>query len=860
MGASSLKELVAVEPEVATSGKPQLNSKIYVEDDQRMDLILRYQEQAEQTPEYRDLQRIEREVVEGARAYWMAVDAEAMRMFKAHGAELFPDLDEAQQQRTANTVYRTRAQKVVGPAPVGSWEAKRALEDFVRAYLEAHMPERSPYADAARQHRDQQALESFKLWHAGSRVVDREGNPVIAFHSTSHDFDSFRCGDDEALRLSGRNPDYCGALGTWFAAPPLFDLNYDEGSAEDTAEGFVIGRDGISDYREGANIMPVYLAIKNPKEFGDYEDFQDERDSYDSQWEFKQAMLAAGHDGIVIRNCDTDGNNDRDDWVAFYPQQIKSAIGNSGKFDPASDSLTDAAPVYEKVAAPAQRRAPQSDAFKEWFGSSSVVDEIGAPLVVYHGTCTHFEGDGFSYDAKGVNSYGDADIGFFFGSAEVANAFTDHDAEGSAVIPAYLSINKPKYVQGMNFVAMLDGLDTEGWRSFKDKAIAAGYDGVIVRADDEARNSEYSHQFQSDNYIAFRPEQIKSAIGNSGAFDPSSPSLVDRATAPSATLPARSRTASEAFKRWFGQSQLVLPNGEPLRAFHGTNKDLDAFEPGGKAQAIFVTVDAGYASLVAETKGWGDGDNVIPVFVRAENPMYVAETEYSFDAIARAKLCGFDALITRADDGTFGRTIAVFSPHQLKSAVGNSGEFDVASPSLTDTSNNRIISESISDLPGLTRGPLVVYHGTNHKFDRFETHTLGAFFSSSPIVARAYGNFVVPAHLALRHPLVVNAAGNSWDEIPFCEKLSALSRRVDFGFEGYEDGTVETDTLARLAMKAGYDGLIVENVIDAPGFGNSIEPSVIYSAFDSAQIEIISDQSLERDAGVGVQDAAIELS
>lgn len=681
MGASGLTELEAAVLEVASSGKPQLNSKTYIEDDARMGLIMQFHDQAVQTPEYKHLEYVAHEASERAKAYWKAVDAEAMRMFREHGAELFPDLDEAQQQRTANSVYRRRAQDALGPAPTGAAQANQAIDAFVRAYLDAHMPERNPHADSARQRRDQQSLEAFKRWHDGSKAVDREGNPIIAFHATTEAFDVFRCGDDEALRKSSRNPDYSGALGTWFAAPPLYDTNYDEGAAESTTEEFVVGRDGVSEFRDGANVMPVYLAIKNPKEFGDYEDFQGERDSYESQWHFKQAMLAAGHDGFVIRNCDTDGFNDRDDWVAFYPHQIKSAIGNSGAFDPICPSLTDAAPAPEKVAA-TKRHAPQSEAFNEWFGNSGVVDESGAPLVVYHGTCGDFEGDGFSYHVKGINSYGDADIGFFFGSAEVASAFTDDEAEGSAVIPVYLSIQKPKYVQGANFVAMLDGLDGEGWRNFKEKAIAAGYDGIIVRTDGEARNSEYSHQFRSDNYIAFRPEQIKSAIGNSGAFDPASPSLTDHA---SAAMPAaRPFTDSEAFKRWFGQSQLVLSSGEPMRAYHGTNKDLDVFEPGGKSQAIFVTVDPAYASVVAETKGWGNGDNVMPVYVRAENPMFVSESEYSFDAIAQAKSGGFDALVTMADDGSFGRTIAVFSPHQLKSAIGNSGAFDPDRPSLTD--------------------------------------------------------------------------------------------------------------------------------------------------------------------------------
>jgi hypothetical protein len=60
-------------------------------------------------------------------------------------------------------------------------------------------------------------------------------------------------------------------------------------------------------------------------------------------------------------------------------------------------------------------------------------------------------------------------------------------------------------------------------------AKSQGYDGVIIRnvgdrgpsgafATDAARSS-------GNLYVAFRPEQIKSAISNAGTFDPRSPNI-----------------------------------------------------------------------------------------------------------------------------------------------------------------------------------------------------------------------------------------------------------------------------------------------------------------------------------------------
>jgi len=160
------------------------------------------------------------------------------------------------------------------------------------------------------------------------------------------------------------------------------------------------------------------------------------------------------------------------------------------------------------------------------FYANGPSDRLGRPIVVYHGACG-FESDEFSYKVKGINSYSDSDIGFFFGSADVANCFANEHDDEPSIIPAYVSLQNPKYVQGATFVTMLECLNFDGWQNFKNKTLKSGYDGVIVRTDSDALNSEYHHQFQSDNYIAFHPEQIKSAIGNPGTYNRNTASITD---------------------------------------------------------------------------------------------------------------------------------------------------------------------------------------------------------------------------------------------------------------------------------------------------------------------------------------------
>lgn len=134
----------------------------------------------------------------------------------------------------------------------------------------------------------------------------------------------------------------------------------------------------------------------------------------------------------------------------------------------------------------------KTEAFRKWFGASKVVDAQGKPLVVYHGTA--------------------ADFSVFLGKAQFFSSSADSAAtfgNDRAVMPAYLNLRNPA---GR---AVLDGMGiqpsdlNEPSSTGAKRLIAKGYDGVIV---------EYRPGVKT--YIAFRPEQIKSATGNSGAFSP----------------------------------------------------------------------------------------------------------------------------------------------------------------------------------------------------------------------------------------------------------------------------------------------------------------------------------------------------
>lgn len=152
----------------------------------------------------------------------------------------------------------------------------------------------------------------------------------------------------------------------------------------------------------------------------------------------------------------------------------------------------------------------QTQAFRKWFGDSvlTVDGKPGSkPLVVYHGTLK----GGFSTFAKGENgTYGD---GIYFAKDPATANFWagDREAEmpgesepGGSVYPVYVRITKPANEDIASEVESTHGSDTS--RVLQEM----GYDGVIT-SDDEV--------------VAFDPSQIKSAIGNSGQFDPTEPDI-----------------------------------------------------------------------------------------------------------------------------------------------------------------------------------------------------------------------------------------------------------------------------------------------------------------------------------------------
>ena len=168
---------------------------------------------------------------------------------------------------------------------------------------------------------------------------------------------------------------------------------------------------------------------------------------------------------------------------------------------------------------------------------------------------------------------------------------------------------------------------------------------------------------------------------------------------------ATDQTQTEAFKRWFGDSKVVDAEGKPLVMYHGTLADFSEFDGKG---LYFVTPSAEFSEKFTKSEdgGFAEGAKVMPVYVKASNP-FDYENKKHVDIVSRRaylqphavkevrqgkwqriedrtiiaaiKKSGFDGIYVN-EEGV--KNLAVFDPSQIKSATGNSGQFDPANPDI----------------------------------------------------------------------------------------------------------------------------------------------------------------------------------
>lgn len=132
--------------------------------------------------------------------------------------------------------------------------------------------------------RDPRHNPNFVKWFKGSKVVNQDGSPMVMYHGTTGDVESF---DPERIKANETDAPFNGF---WFS------------SSRDTSPAF----------RDPTNIMPVYLRITNPAPWQVWRKVASEtqQDFYDSKElpsrsrttfdEVRYRLIDMGYDGIIF--------------------------------------------------------------------------------------------------------------------------------------------------------------------------------------------------------------------------------------------------------------------------------------------------------------------------------------------------------------------------------------------------------------------------------------------------------------------------------------------------------------------------------------------------------------------------------
>jgi len=157
------------------------------------------------------------------------------------------------------------------------------------------------------------------------------------------------------------------------------------------------------------------------------------------------------------------------------------------------------------------------------------------------------------------------------------------------------------------------------------------------------------------------------------------------------------------FKKWFGNSKVVDKDGNPLKMYHGTGSDFTKFEhekTGGVG--FYFTSDPEEANIYAGFRR-GENMNVMPVYLSIKNPA-TTEIEESIAKELQGRLGGNPrlhinrVLQQRGYDGIIrGTHMIAFSPNQIKSAIGNTGNFDINDPNILKEVVEELVKEALFD-------------------------------------------------------------------------------------------------------------------------------------------------------------------
>jgi hypothetical protein len=332
-----------------------------------------------------------------------AFDGSAADAVDARIAEIRAEMDEiramAQKVTGADSAPRELVRGAMRYGREGAQEGSTAMRDAALGGLPMFSRKDRPT--------DQTDTPAFKAWFGDSKVVDAEGKPLVVYHGTTADVESF-------------DLSFSGSDGVGYSSPAIFatsdsalasdyalnkfdrviadafralQKHKNENPSDYVSEAYEalysnvkksfaeVSEQGRRETGGGANVMPLYMSMQNPLVV----DGEGKR--------FMQVMpdaiakaVAGGHDGIIVNrvidNASPASDYPAQIFIAFRPGQIKSATGNAGTFDPNNPSIL-------KSVAP--RPTDQTDTPDSRRNLREFLRDSKVRAIVYHGTSADFD-------------------------------------------------------------------------------------------------------------------------------------------------------------------------------------------------------------------------------------------------------------------------------------------------------------------------------------------------------------------------------------------------------------------------------------------------------------------------------------
>ena len=250
-------------------------------------------------------------------------------------------------------------------------------------------------------------------------------------------------------------------------------------------------------YTSGGKPVMLSLLLNPKNKSGEILDYAVITSAYGRRTNNLQNLLDSSQ--IYFVNED---KNRTDGWLQALGLQLPSAVTKLGSIGKIADLNGNVNSLSDQT---------ETDSFKKWFGdwqndpahASKVVNEDGTPKVVYHGTNAEF------------TTFNSSDGTYWFSESRDYAESMAEERSGDVLMQAFLDIKNPYYAK----LPVGKFSDPNNEAKIIREAKAGGYDGLVIEAD--TTNELLKDTF----YVAFQPNQIKSATDNIGTFDKNNPDI-----------------------------------------------------------------------------------------------------------------------------------------------------------------------------------------------------------------------------------------------------------------------------------------------------------------------------------------------